>query len=183
MIFLFSGPSSAGNVTEMQWRLFDEMVATSWDDSPILVRDHQRSEEDEEGSQQGDSQEHAISISSEGEQSSHQQTATSSAELQSCEVTSSRDRLRKGQRSKLEPGQSSKGRERAEGSRNIFSDGEYSVSDSDSSRRKRRSGSKSEKVSEKKSVVPKSDHKKKRQSMPDYMRFVHSFHKAHHCLL
>ena len=36
--------STDDNVTEMQWRLFEKMVATSWDDNPILVRDHQRSE-------------------------------------------------------------------------------------------------------------------------------------------
>lgn len=51
-------------------------------------------------------------------------------------------------RDKVKPGQSSKGKERAGGSRNIFSDGEYSMSDSDSSRHWRRSRSKSEKVSE-----------------------------------
>ena len=84
----------------------------------MLFRDHQRLEEDEEGSQQGDSQEHAISISCGREQGSHQLTAPSSAELQSFEVT--HDRLHKGQSSELKLVQSSKGKERAERSRNIM---------------------------------------------------------------
>lgn len=58
MIFLCSGQSSTENVTEMQRRLFDNMVAMPFDDSSIyiLVRDRPRSEEDKEGkecSQQG----------------------------------------------------------------------------------------------------------------------------------
>ena len=84
----------------------------------MLFRDHQRLEEDEEGSQQGDSQEHAISISCGREQGSHQLTAPSSAELQSFEVT--HDRPHNGQSSELKLVQSSKGKERAERNRNIM---------------------------------------------------------------